>query len=143
MFNFIEYPTEIVVMTVIYYYQFKTSLDDVVKLMLMRGVELSHQTVLNWSRTVGIELALEFRKRRRGKVGGKWRADATYLKIMGRWCYLYRAIDKKGNLVDVYLNNTRDDEAAKDFFQQCFDTTINLPKVRQLKTGISLLFCSK
>ena len=127
VFNFIEYPTEIVIMAVIYYYQFKTSLDDVVKLMLMRGVELSHQTVLNWSRTVGIDLALEFRKRRRGKAGGKWHADATYVKVAGRWCYLYRAIDKEGNLVDVYLNNTRDDEAANPFFQQCFNTTCVLP----------------
>lgn len=127
VFNFIEYPTEIVIMTVIYYYQFKTSLDDVVKLMLMRGIELSHQTVLNWSREVGIELALEFRSRRCGKAGLKWHADPTYIKVAGRWCYLYRCIDKEGNLVDVTLTNTRDDEAAKAFFQQCFDTTCVLP----------------
>ncbi len=43
--NFIEYPTEVVMMTVYYYYRFKVSLDDVLELMLMRGFHLSHQTV--------------------------------------------------------------------------------------------------
>jgi len=95
VFNFIEYPTEIVVMTVIYYYQFKTSLDDVVKLMLMRGVELSHQTVLNWSLTVGIELALEFRKRRRGKaaVNGMRMQRILRLRDVGVIC-IARSIRK-------------------------------------------------
>jgi len=126
-FNYLEYPTEIVIMAVIYYYQFKTSLDDVVKLMHMRGIALSHQTVLNWATTIGIALALEFRSRRRGKAGKKWHADATYIKVGGQQYYLYRAIDKEGNLVDVYLSDTRDDKAAKAFFQQCFDTTCVLP----------------
>ena len=47
LFNFIEYPTEIVMMTVYYYYRFKVSLDDVVELMQMRGLNISHQTVHN------------------------------------------------------------------------------------------------
>lgn len=40
-----------------------------------------------------------------------------YLKIEGRWCYLYRAIDKKGDLVDVYLSDSRDQTAAEKFFK--------------------------
>ena len=145
-FNYLEYPTEVVIMTVIYYYQFKTSLDDVVKLMYMRGIKLSHQTVHNWATTIGIALALEFRSRRRGKAGKKWHADATYIKVSGQQYYLYRAIDKEGNLVDVYLSDTRDDKAAKAFFQQCFDTTCVLPDQitvdgeRALHNGINTVF---
>ena len=145
-FNYLEYPTEIVIMAVIYYYQFKTSLDDVVKLMLMRGIDLSHQTVQNWATTIGIELALEFRSRRCGKAGKKWHADATYLKVSGQQYYLYRAIDKEGNLVDVYLSDTRDDKAAEDFFQQCFDMTSVLPDQitvdgeKALHNGIETVF---
>src|SRR3954466_3896629 len=48
------------------------------------------------------------RKRRIGKVGRCWHIDETYLKVAGEWCYLYRAIDRDGNLVDVYLSETRD-----------------------------------
>jgi len=88
-----------------YYYRFKVSLDDVVELMTMRGFHLCHQTVHNWAQTFGVDLGLKLRSRRKGKVGTKWHVDATYIKIEGRWCYLYRAIDKEGNLVDVYLSD--------------------------------------
>ncbi len=50
------------------------------------------------------------------KAGKKWHADETYVKVDGRWCYLYRAIDADGNLIDSMLSETRDMEAAKRFF---------------------------
>jgi len=121
--NFIEYPTEVVMIAVSYYYRFKVSLDDVVQLMAMRGFYLSHQTVHNWVQTFGVELGLKLRTRRKGKNGKKWNADATYIKIEGRWCYFYRAIDKEGNLVDVYLSDVRDQAAAEAFFEQAQNTT--------------------
>lgn len=51
--NNIEYPTEVVMIVVHYYYRFKVSLDDVVELMAMRNISLSHQTVHNWVQTFG------------------------------------------------------------------------------------------
>lgn len=121
--NYIEYPTEIVMMVVHYYYRFKVSLDDVVELMGMRNIKLSHQTVHNWIQMFGIDLGLKLRKRRKGKVGLKWHADATYVCIKGHWCYLYRAIDKEGDLVDIYLSDVRDQAAAEAFFNQAKNTT--------------------
>ena len=121
--NFIEYPTEVVMIAVNYYYRFKVSLDDVVQLMAMRRFYLSHQTVHNWVQTFGVELGLKLRARRKGKNGKKWNADATYIKIEGRWCYFYRAIDKDGNLVDVYLSDVRNQAAAEAFFRQAQNTT--------------------
>ncbi|MCP4762172.1 MAG: IS6 family transposase [archaeon] len=120
--NFIEYPTEVVMLVVYHYYRFKVSLDDVVELMAMRGIHLSHQTVHNWTQTFGVELGLKIRKKRKGKAGKKLHVDATYLKIEGRWCYLYRAIDKEGNLVDVYLSDVRDQVTAEKFFKQMQNT---------------------
>ena len=105
--NFIEYPTEIVMLTVHYYYRFKVSLDDVVELMLMRGIHLSHQTVHNWVRTFGIELGLKLRQERIGKAVGKWHVDSTYLKIERRWCYLYRAIDSEAETRRLAAETTR------------------------------------
>lgn len=121
--NFIEYPTEVVMIAVHYYYRFKVSLDDVVELMTMRGFNLCHQTVHNWVQTFGVDLGLKLRSRRKGKAGAKWHADATYIKVEGRWCYLYRAIDKEGNLVDVYLSDVRDQAAAEAFFEQAQNTS--------------------
>lgn len=122
-FNFLEYPTEVVMMAVHYYFKFKTSLDDVVLLMAMRGFHLSHQTVWNWSQTFGVELGLKLRNQRYKTCGDQWHVDATYLRIEGRWCYFYRAIDKEGNLVDVYLSDVRDQAAAEAFFKQAAKTS--------------------
>ena len=123
VFNFIQYRTEVVMLAVHYYYRFRNSLDDVVELMEMRGFHLSHQTVHNWSQTFGVELGLKLREKRYGQAGKKWHADATYLRVEGRWCYLYRAIDKEGNLVDVYLSDVRDQAAAEAFFIQAKNMT--------------------
>ena len=40
------------------------------------------------------------RLRRRGQAGQSWDVDETYVRVKGKWCYLYRAIDADGNLVD-------------------------------------------
>ncbi len=53
----------------------------------------------------------------RGRDGGNAiLLPGTYVKVEGRWCYLYRAIDSDGNLVETMLSTTRDMEAAKKFF---------------------------
>lgn len=125
--NFVEYPTEVVMLVVYHYYRFKVSLDDVVELMATRGIHLSHQTVHNWTQVIGTELGIKLKQSRQGKAGKKWHIDATYLKVEGRWCYLYRAIDKQGNLVDVYLSDVRDQATAEAFFKQCHHTTEVMP----------------
>jgi len=147
--NFIEYPTEVVMMSVHYYYRFKVSLDDVVELMELRGFHLSHQTVHNWVQTFGVDLGLKLRARRKGQCGKKWHADATYICIKGRWCYLYRAIDKQGDLVDVYLSDVRNQAAAEAFFKQAEKTTgvspeqITTDKEPALYPAINNVFGSK
>ena len=55
--------------------------------------------------------------RRRGKTGRSWYVDETYVKVHGRWRYLYRAIDRSGALVDVMFSEHRDMAAAKAFFR--------------------------
>ena len=66
--NFIEYSTEVVMITVPYYYRFKVSLDDV-ELMALRNIHLSHQTVHNWAQVFGVELVLKCHHSRKGKAG--------------------------------------------------------------------------
>jgi transposase-like protein len=51
-------------------------------------------------------------------VGGSWRCDETYIKVKGRWLYLYRAVDKAGKSVDFYLSRNRDVAAAKTFLRK-------------------------
>jgi len=126
-YNFLEYPTDVVMLAVFYYYHFKSSLIDVTEHMALRGIFLSHETVRFWSQKIGTDIGLKFRSRRRGKCGKKWHMDITYLKVKGYDMYLYRAIDKEGNLIDVYLSDKRDKKAAKQFFKNCFKTTDVMP----------------
>ena len=146
--NFIEHMTEVVMLVVYHYYRFKLSLDDVVELMALRGISLSHQTVHNWVQTFGVTLGRKCRSKRKGKSRKKWHIDSTYLKVEGRWCYFYRVIDKEGNLVDVYLSDVRDQAAAEAFFEQAQETTgitpeqITTDKERALYPAIKNVFGS-
>ncbi|MBX6747300.1 MAG: IS6 family transposase [Acetobacteraceae bacterium] len=75
-------------------------------------------------------LAGELRQRRHGKGGRgrrSWHVDETYLKVRGRWCYLYRAIDRNGDLVDTMLSEHRDMAAAKAFFRSARSVTGMVP----------------
>jgi transposase-like protein len=51
-------------------------------------------------------------------VGGSWRCDETYIKVKGRWLYLYRAVDKAGKSVDFYVSRNRDVATAKAFLRK-------------------------
>jgi putative transposase len=68
------------------------------------------------------------RARRKGKVGRSWYTDETYVKVGGKWCYLYRAIDRDGNLVDSMLSQHRDMEAAKRFYKGAKEVTGCVPE---------------
>ena len=81
--------------------------------MIERGIEIDHVTLYRWV----IQYAPELEKRLRwyGKpdLGYSWRVDETYVKVKGKWAYLYRAIDKRGCTIDFYLSSTRNAYAAK------------------------------
>ncbi len=72
-------------------------------------------------------LAEHLRAKRRGHAGRSWYVDETYVKVDGTWCYLYRAIDRDGNLVDARLSETCDMEGAQQFFRQAVATVGHRP----------------
>jgi putative transposase len=77
----------------------------------------SYEAVRDWEAKLTPALAEDLRRRRKGKVGRSWYVDETYIGVHGRWKYLYRAIDRDGDLVDVMLSEHRDLAAAKAFFR--------------------------
>jgi len=111
-FNRLEFPTDIVFQVVVFRLLFKLSLRDLVRMFLMRGYEFSYETVRDWEQRFAPLLAEHLRRRRKGKVGRRWYVDETYVKVKGKWCYLYRAIDRDGNLVDSMLSATRNGSGA-------------------------------
>ncbi|SRR5258708_37816249 len=61
------------------------------------------------------------------KKARSWYVDETSIKVHGKWCYVYRAIDRDGNLVDSRLSEKRDREAAKQFFKQAVAVVGHVP----------------
>jgi transposase-like protein len=87
-------------------------------MFLIRSFTFTHETVREWEARCAPLLTARLRAKRRGKASRKWHVDETYVKVAGHWCYLYRAIDADGNLVDSMLSQTRDMDAAKRFFRR-------------------------
>jgi putative transposase len=121
--NHVQFPTDIVFLVVFCRLRYKLSLRDLAEMFLIRGLIFTHEAVRGWEAKLAPLLAEGLRKRRRGKVGRCWHTDEMYVKVAGKWCYLYRAIDRDGNLVDVYLSETRDLAAAKAFFRSAQSVT--------------------
>ncbi len=48
--------------------------------------------------------------------------DETYVRVNGRWCYLWRAVDQRGQLIDFRLTARRNAKAARAFMRQACDT---------------------
>ena len=80
-----------------------------------RGVNGDHSTVQLWVVKYTIMLKDAFRKNKKA-VGKSWRMDETYIKVKGKWCYLYRAVDKENNTINFLLTKKRDKKSAKLFF---------------------------
>jgi putative transposase len=127
-FNHLEYPTDIVLLVVLWRLRYNLTLRDLAEMFLERGLVFTHEAVRDWQARFAPLIADELRKRRSGNRGKKWHVDETYLKVKGEWCYLYRAIDKEGKLIDVRLSETRDMEAAKSFFEKALSTAGEPPE---------------
>ncbi|EFH84802.1 IS6 family transposase [Ktedonobacter racemifer] len=126
-FNYLEFPTDIVLLAVLWRLRYKLSLRDVAEMFLERGFVFTHEAIRDWETRFAPLIAEQLRTRRRGQAGKSWYVDETYLKVHGKWCYLYRAIDSDGHLVDSRLSEKRNMEAAKQFFQQAVDVVGHVP----------------
>jgi transposase-like protein len=111
--------------------RYRLTLRDLTEMFLLRGIVFSHEAVRDWEARLAPVLASSLRQGRRGRGGAgrrSWHVDETYLKVRGRWCYLYRAIDRNGNLVDTMLSEHRDMAAAKAFFRSARSVTGIVPE---------------
>jgi IS6 family transposase len=119
-----HFDPEIIVTCVRWYLRFCLSLRNVEELMAERGLEVDHTTVWRWCQKYGPVVY----RRLRGKVKYKtttWHMDETYVRVGGRWMYLFRAVDSDGDTVDFYLSVKRDRLAAKTFLQKALSNPDN------------------
>jgi putative transposase len=124
----LEFPTDIVFQVVLCRLRYQLSLRDLAEIFLLRGFPFTHEAVREWEERFAPLLAQQLRQKRRGKIGSRWYVDETYPKVKGKWCYLYRAIDRNGNLVDSLLSATRDRTAAQQFFRKTLSVAEEAPQ---------------
>lgn len=103
---------------VVWRLRYKLSLRDVAEMFLSRGFTFTHEAIRDWQARFASLITEQLRMKRRGQAGRSWYVDETYIRVHGKWCYLYRAIDHDGNLVDSRLSEKRDMDAAQQFFKQ-------------------------
>ena len=127
-FNHLQYPTDIVTFAVVWRLRYKLSLRDVAEMLLQRGFTVTHETIRAWEFRFAPTVAAQLRVKRRGHRSVSWYLDETYVKVAGRWCYLYRAIDGDGNLLDSMLSEHRDRHAARRFLRRLLEVTEHRPR---------------
>ena len=125
--NRAQYPSDVIALVVFWRLRYKLSLRDLPGMFLIRGIEFSYEAVRDWEAKLTPSLIDNPRRRRKGRIGKSWYVGETYIKVSGRWCYLYRAIDRSGVLVDVRLSETRDMAAAEAFFRSAREVTGTVP----------------
>ena len=98
-----------------WYCRYPISYRDLEAMMTERGVAVDHSTIYRWVQRFAPEMEKRLRRQWRRPQSRSWRVDETYIKVRGKWAYLYRAVDKLGNTIDFYLSATRNTKAAKRF----------------------------
>jgi transposase-like protein len=98
-----------------WYCKYGISYRDLEEMMLERGVEVDHTTLYRWVQCYGPEISKRLKWYFKGSYTLSWRVDETYIKVKGKWSYLYRVLDSNGKTIDFYLSPTRNAKAAKRF----------------------------
>ncbi len=117
-----RFPDDIIALAVRWYLRFRLPYADLVELLAERGVHVDPSSVFDWVQRF-TPLYKDAARSHRHCVGTRWAVDETYIRLAGRWVYAYRAIDEHGQVIDVYLSDTRDTAAATAFFEQAIART--------------------
>jgi IS6 family transposase len=114
LFKWRQFEPEMILLAVGWYLRFSLSYRDVEELLAERGLRADHVTVWRWVQRYAPELQRRLRRRLK-PTNDSWRVDETYIRVRGKWCYLYRAVDSSGATIDFLLSAKRDAAAAERF----------------------------
>ncbi len=115
-----HFQHDMILQSVRWYLAFSLSYRDIEELMHERGFSVDHSTLNRWVLHYSPQLDAAFR-RKKNRVGKRWRMDETYIKVKGQWKYYYRAVDKQGQTIDFLLTATRDKKAASRFLRKAIN----------------------
>jgi IS6 family transposase len=119
-FTGFRFSPEVITLAVRWYLRFGLSYRDVEELLAECGIEVDHVTVFRWVQCF-TPLVIDAARPCRRAPGDRWFVDETYVKVAGRWVYLYRAIDQFGQVIDVLVSEKRDMAATRRFFTRALE----------------------
>lgn len=125
-FKWKHYEGEIIIWLVRWYCRYALSYKDLKEIAQERGLVVERSTICRWVQEYGPEISKRIKKHLRHTCDS-WKLDETYIKIRGKWFYLYRAIDKNGDTLDWMLSRYRNKKSAKRFFKKI----LNNPYVKE------------
>jgi putative transposase len=115
-FRYFNSSPEVIRLVVMMYVRYPLSLRNVEDLLAERGIDISHETVRFWWNRFGPMFAGEIRKRRvahmRAYPQWRWHLDEVFVKVNGKLCYLWRAVDHEGEVLEAVVTSKRDKAAA-------------------------------
>ena len=123
-----RFPPEVIGHAVWLYFRFHLSFRDVEELLAERGLVVSHEAIRHWCYTFGPRYATDLR-RRRAPPGDKWHLDEVLLKIRGKRHWLWRAVDQNGVVLDILVQERRDQAAAERFLRRVLGSWEYEPRV--------------
>jgi putative transposase len=125
-FRYFNSSPEVIRLVVMMYVRYPLSLRDVEDLLAERGIDISHETVRFWWNRFGPMFAAEIRKKRVAHVRAypqwRWHLDEAFVKINGKLCYLWRAVDHEGEVLEAVVTAKRDKAAALKFLKRIMKT---------------------
>ena len=132
-----HYPKDVILYAMFFYVRYAVSYRDLEEIMAERGIQIDHATLNRWvvKYSPGIAKRAQIKK---SPTAGSWRMDETYIKVKGKWMYLYRAIDKHGKTLDFMLSKRRDKAAARLFFRRAIETNGLPSRIVIDKSGANL-----
>ena len=140
IFRWRQTEPELILCAVRWYPRYSLSLRDVEELRRERGLEADQTTIWHWVQRYGPELE-EWLRRHLKPTNRSWRVDETYVRVKGRWCYLYRALDSSGATIDFVFSGLRHAAAATRLFRKAL-TDPSHPQPRVINTDQARLYGS-
>lgn len=114
-FKWRHFQGEMILWAVRWYCKYGISYRELEEMMEERGISVDHSTIYRWVQHYAPQMEKRLKWYLKRINSQSWRVDETYVKVKGKWVYLYRAVNADGQTIDFYLSSTRDSCAAKRF----------------------------
>jgi transposase-like protein len=112
-FKWKHYEGEIILLNVRWYLKYPLSYRNLKEMMIERGIQVDHSTIMRWVHQYSPELEKKIRRHLR-LTNYSWRVDETYIKVKGKWKYFYRAVDSDGDTIDFMLSSNEIEKQRRD-----------------------------